>query len=922
MSMREWSSRRRVLTVLAGILSLLVVAAVAVPLLVPAERWKELALDQLQKHTQLVASAESASVSLFPLGLKLEGLRVEDPQGITQLESFEFELQRAVVRASLASVLRGAPRVQEVRLVRPVLAIGLSESREEIDSAAPSEGTPPAPDIAVVLSMLSIEDGRVVVVDPAGTRIELDGLQNRANLRSAAGMLSGNMRGELVRTVVSADSLPTPLELPRVHWQLKLAMPLDGAGGAVTIESIEVAGARADGAVAWQIGEERTPALDLDLDVHIDLARAWNEFLREQVATQPLPAPWTVDDFALTGGEVTLDVTMQGPVPAADPQDPMAALRPFRISGHARDATARILDRSDLARMQAKFSILDAELLVEEARLDGALGTVQAAMRVGLALTDPLRGNATADLDLAALRALGEQWWPKLGALAGEEAAGPQQWPSVQGRVQMEVDFAVAMDGSFDPLTAASDAITWTARGERIVARMPAIEADFVVTGARLRGDLAQAVIEQVQLEGPGLQATATLELGGWPEATVVRGNVDASKIDLDLLQKAMAVPAETASLAPNLHGPWSGVRVAHAQEKTGAELPPPPPAELDVDVRVQAREVHTTGYVLRDVGGQARLVEQQLRVTEIGGKLGTGSIGGEAGLDWTADPPAWTTDLRANEVPASALLEPVAGSLANALSTSFSGDLQLDGPVALDPVQIVAALTGAVSLNSSRGTFAAESLLGPTVSQFLGRAADRWRAIDFSALTANVSVSGGRVHFDRVFLTGDTEMQATGSVGLDGTPAYRLDVRLPRGVTPELGALQPVADLLRDDQGRIAFGVNVSGEAKRPKVEIDVDELRRRAEREGGERVRSELRDRLGAGDSQEARDKLGDALGSELDGLFGGTGNKSAAADSAAADSAAVDPRQQLEEKAKDAAGSLLDRLKGRKKGGGGGD
>lgn len=922
MSIRNWSWRRRLLAVFGGLVVLIVVAAIAVPLLVPAERWKNLAFEQLEKQTQLVGSAESASVSLIPLGLEMRGLRIEDPQGTTQLEDFEFALESVVVRASLLSILRGAPEVAEVKLVRPELEFRLPATPSGAQGGDVVEGGQGSADasaneVALVLALLSIEDGHVIVHDPAGTRIELSGLQNRASLRTASGVLEGELEGGLERAVVSGDSLRVPLTLPPSSWQLVVRAQMDGSGGTATVERIEIAGASTEGTVSWAMGADDLPELDVALDVRADLARLWTEFLRDRVDPKALPAPWTLDDFEILAGNATMDLGMQGALPQADPGDPSAVLRPLRAQGSVSGVKLRLLDRSDLAEIDAQVKLEDAVLHLDDVRLRGALGTVNAAMNVALSLTQPLRGTASADLDVGAVRALGEQWWPRLAELAGEEATGPDEWPQLSGRVQADLTYAVPADGSFDPLTAPADAITWQARTGLLTAGLPTLTEPVHVRDARLQGDLKHAELERARIEGPGLVGDATLQFSGWPEATVVEGTVTSPRVDLDALQAAMVVGEETASLAPSTLERALGVRTARAQAESDAMVPPP--ANLRVDVRMRADEVLSSGYTLRQVEGHATLVEQELQVQEIAGQLGTGSIDGAAAVDWTVSPPQWSSDLRANEVPATALLEPIAGPLANALTTKFSGRVDLDGPLALEPAQILTALTGAIAMQSSQGSFEAESLLGPTVSKFLGDAADKWRSIDFSSLTANMSVNDGRVHFDKVFLTGTTELQAQGSVGLDGTPNYRLDVRLPRGITPQLGALEPVADLLRDDQGRIVFGVNVTGEAKKPKVEIDLADLQKRAERAGEARLRNELRDRLG---DSGAREKLDEALGGKLDQLLGGTKSGAAPADSAATDSTVTDPKQQLEDKAKDAAGSLLDRLKGRKKGGGGED
>ena len=156
---------------------------------------------------------------------------------------------------------------------------------------------------------------------------------------------------------------------------------------------------------------------------------------------------------------------------------------------------------------------------------------------------------------------------------------------------------------------------------------------------------------------------------------------------------------------------------------------------------------------------------------------------------------------------------------------------------------------------------------------------------------------------FEKLIIRGETNVNAGGWIGLDGQTNVRLDVRLPAGITPQLGALQPVADLLQDDQKRITFGVNVTGPGTAPKVQIDLAELQQRATERGRDAVRDEAKDALGDLIDRNRGD-IDDAIGDILGG------------DKAGADSTVTDP--ELEDKVKEGVGGLLDRLK--KKGGGG--
>ena len=66
----------------------------------------------------------------------------------------------------------------------------------------------------------------------------------------------------------------------------------------------------------------------------------------------------------------------------------------------------------------------------------------------------------------------------------------------------------------------------------------------------------------------------------------------------------------------------------------------------------------------------------------------------------------------------------------------------------------------------------------------------------------------------------------------------------LPASATPDVGALQPVVDYLRDEDGRFPFTVNVTGPAAKPKVQVDFDALKKRAEEKGKDELEDKVQD------------------------------------------------------------------------------
>jgi hypothetical protein len=323
--------------------------------------------------------------------------------------------------------------------------------------------------------------------------------------------------------------------------------------------------------------------------------------------------------------------------------------------------------------------------------------------------------------------------------------------------------------------------------------------------------------------------------------------------------------------------------RPAHAA--TVAPQLPVPPANLGAEVRLTAQELRTRGYRLAQVRGKAALHERKLAVTQTTAQLGSGELALSVDVDWNRSPAQWNGKTTAHAVPAAELVRPFAAILADALNTNFDGDIALTGPVSLERTQLLAALSGNAALQSAAGALSTEPLLGDALRSFLGEHYTSFRELDFRALTAGVTVSEGQVRFDRFLLDGDTQLRASGQIGLDGSCDYAIDVLLPAGRTPQLGDLAPLAELLRDERGRFGFRVDVAGPAKRPKVGVDFDGLANLA----GERAK------------QKAAGELDRLLERGLEAL--------------PADSTAVDGATPLEQKGREAVESLLDRFKKKK-------
>lgn len=840
--MNRWL-RRRSVRVLLVLLGLFVAASIAVRIFFPAERMKELALEQIEARTGMVATAGPASVQFpWPLGLSVEDLSLEDADGDAAYERLKLTAASILIQADLMSILRRQPQINQIRLDKPQLVLALREAPPESE-AGEGEGAPPPEgeerpespaEITAVLSVLQIDDGRVELTLVDERVVVVEGIQQRAGVRVEKGRAKGEASGGIASLRVSGEE---PLELPALAFAFSFDASMDPASpeGTVELRSAEMGGVELSGRVSFALVELGTQ-LAASLDAEAGLPDLF-EFARTQA---PLPKPYD-EQLKVDGGALRAHLEFDGLLPKEP--DPEAVLEFLRLDATLSDARVRL---SEL-EFQVAETTLGREgagwgLKLRDIRGPG-LG-LKADAQLPLTGEGQMQASFEGSADLARLRQRAPSLLELLPAEQREGLPPQNEWPGIAGMLTFDGGVTASMPPPEDPAEIALE----VRLKPRKLALLPVAWNDSLrADGGSVVLHTADAEFSGIALGGPGLAGTLDGSAWGWPEAIELEADLSFSELDADLLRIASTPKTETAWRLPSL------VREARA-----AKEPEPfvPPANLAAELRVRASSLKSNGYTLRDIDARASMRDQKLSVPALTAKLGDGTVQSNVEVDWTQDPPVFDAKSVASDVPASELLRPVAGPLADALTTRFSGELDLLGPVLDEPDALKQAISGITELRSDGGVLDTEPILGASLSSFLGKHYDDFQTLDFRSMTAGLRIDSGQVHFEKMLVDGNTRVNATGAVGLDGRCDYKLDVLLPAGATPALGDLAPVADLLRDDEGRIGFAVAVTGPAKKPKVQIDWESLAKRARDRGAEQLEDDLK--------KKAK--------SALEGLFGG--------------------------------------------------
>lgn len=829
---------RKLIRVLIIVVAALALVVFAVRLLVPAEKLKQVAFDQLHARTGLRASATSASVSFpWPIGIKLRQLQVEGPEGQPRAARVKGSADEVLVTADLASVLRRKPQIQEVRLKRPDFEVWVPEPAPLDSSAqqAPAAGLPPG--AAGAIGLLSVEEGRLVVHGPGARELTVERFAQRARLHlQESGVLTGTVQTDLGKLTSIDPARPQPFAVENVSAELRLDGNVQARKGTVTVAKLSALGATVQGPVVLDFGADRR-AIDAKLAVELDLAA-----LMTALGPQLPPPPPGSELPQVRAGRATGELRVAGQLPSG-PVTPDAFLALLAGEGEVSGLRLAALGRDDLVDGSMRWALAEGDVRLEalEARLPGIAATGQ----LSLPATGKgnLRGKLALNVDAAAALSLAKELWPRLPEQARAGKQDPSQWPTIAGALDCNLDLKLPLGRPLDPQLTP---IAWDAVVHHLAILNPSLPDTLHVRGGKAVGTMLKADFYNIALDGPGMKGTLNGGATGWPARIEVTATGEFASLDLDAMVPAAASAAGDARKAwlPDLLP-----RAAHAaaEPARSGELPKPP-ANLAAHFVVRAQQLHTRGYRVQELLGRGVLEHQVLQLHTLQAKMGTGTILGTGGVDWTAPTPTWSIDANATDIPAAEVFSPVAGALAKALQTTLSGAVKLSGPIATDPVAIQSKLTGDCSVESKDGQLQTQPLLGDQLASLLGSTeAKRFEVLAFKRLSTLLKLQDGKVLFDDLLLDGPTSVAASGAIGMvDRRVDYGLTVKLPAGVTPDLGAFTSFASLLRDKEGRITVALRVSGPAAQPKIELDLSQVKERAKQGTQQAVKDKLKQLL----------------------------------------------------------------------------
>ncbi len=262
------------------------------------------------------------------------------------------------------------------------------------------------------------------------------------------------------------------------------------------------------------------------------------------------------------------------------------------------------------------------------------------------------------------------------------------------------------------------------------------------------------------------------------PRLTVVRDGRTVTAEDVALTLR---------DLAPGAGTDGAGVPAGTAP---GQQLP----AGLAVRARLDVGTLTVAGVAWRQVRVEAALKARVVTVSRADADLGGGHVAATGTVDFVTDP--WgqlAVEVDAADAPAADLLAGWAQDVADRLDTRLT--VHASGTCGLQDAETVRrTLDLAGTCTAGDGVLHAADWLRD-VSPYLGGRQDL-KDIRFTSLRHAFVVRDGRYRVSSLQLDGpDTAWDLTGSAGLDGTLDLAVQVKLPPGFTPELGAWSFLAE-------------------------------------------------------------------------------------------------------------------------------
>jgi len=299
----------------------------------------------------------------------------------------------------------------------------------------------------------------------------------------------------------------------------------------------------------------------------------------------------------------------------------------------------------------------------------------------------------------------------------------------------------------------------------------------------------------------------------------VVYNRVTSEEFSLDPLLKAGSEPV----VATDKKGEVS------TQEKTTEIGPFDLP--LTVDGGMDIGRTLYRGLTIEDFKMRYRLVDNQLKVETLTGKVAGGTFNKTATVDLAKKGLVYHANLNLAGVKADPLVKAFAPKAADTVFGTLSLDAKFDGRGTL-PETFRKNLSGNGKLLLVDGRLTGSSLV-QGLADFIKL--DELRDLRFDQVTGNFTIKNGQISINSDFNGKDVRMAPSGTIGLDEKLNLQLNTWLSPQLTGRLDKKGDVAKFFTDSEGWGELPLKLSGTLSKPQFAFDSSAV--------GKKVRTELK-------------------------------------------------------------------------------
>lgn len=755
--------------VVAIVIVLLVVVSLAVKLIFTKEKLMAMIQPRVEKALNRQVRIEDISPSIFKgLGVDIKGLEISNLLGYEQKDF--FKIKSFSVRVKFLPLLKRRIEVKRIILDQPEIFI--EKNKEGILSIADlmKGGGGPLP--LVLFENVQTKNGSFTYEDLSnGSRIFLGGIEQKGKLVSDQNYENGRSEGKLSIREIDLKLPGFKSKLPELSFVLQHKVSFSLTGDSLSVEQVKIDLAK----ISLEI---KGVVKDLKMNPQADLALSSKDIsIQDLLSSIPAEKNSPLSQLK-SSGKMRMTASLKGELKGK-------TLPSFKGQVSLKDV------RVDFAKVPQPFILPSGQIDFDNQSLsiitqDAKLGNTPLELKAVIDnYADP---NLTSELktkfDLAIVKEV--QKLPEGTNLSGSVDIDAKAFGKLKKPEQLDLSGRLALRSveiSSPNLTVPVKNLNSDMALSKGILNIENLSLNMGKSSLSLNGKVENVVQSLV----PGK---------GAPKKPFLSFRLNSPFVDLDEI-----MPVEEKG---------------KPKEKQPLKTAPPFP-DVDASGQVEVKKLLFRQVELQNLVANLEIKNRVIKVQNVAANVYNGVVGGDATYDLTdVNDPKFDIKVSASKIEANNFLSRFAlfkdhlfGNLN--LTADFSGTGQ-------STEQIVRSLIASGSGTITDGKLVNWDLLNQ-ISTYLKM--NEFKEEKIRTLTNSFKVNQGRVFFeDFQALTTSGDWKATGSVGLDGSLDYSVNLVL----SPELSSRIDLGDLTKffqDENGRTVLDFKIEGNAKSPKFTI-----------------------------------------------------------------------------------------------------